>query len=316
MPGNTPSHSAPAAISRPFNSIKKHIEPRNYRSGRAATERPKQAYTEGDGDGDGYSTASEEEIISQLDEAALSRLPLHLQNNMRELQAERVQRLTTEQRLGQSRPQPHSRRLNRNEKPEPKQESGPGVEQETDMKECNTYYAEKWFKKMLAKVAAARELELERVLEGSDEDDGISRRRGSMTWCPIRHEWIPVTHVQRQVEGETVDGKGDRGKDKAGGGRASRLCGIPPREETPLSEADTVITERYLLTSRHDCRVSLQEGYMSWRCAGPYYVYESRTSRDHYHQPEQSSESLSSLMLAARDRVRMKSQRVKDVFKR
>ncbi|KAL4741190.1 hypothetical protein BDV11DRAFT_213445 [Aspergillus similis] len=315
MRGSTASRSAPAAKSRPFNSIKKHIEPRNYRSGRAATERPKQAHAEGDDDG--YSTASEEEIISQLDEAALAKLPLHLQNNMRELQAERVQRLTAEQRLGQGRPQAHSRRLNRvNEKLEPKQESGPGIEQGIDMKECNPYYAEKWFKKMLAKVAAARELEVERVLEGSDEDDDSSRRRDSMTWCPIRHEWVPVTHGQRQAESETVDGKGDRGKDRAGGGRATRLCGIPPREETPLSEADTVITERFLLTSHHDIRVSSQEGYMSWRCAGPYYVYEARTSRDHYHQPEQSNESLLSLMLAARHRVRMKSQRVKDVFKK
>lgn len=269
-----------------------------------------QVYAEGDGDG--YSTASEEEIISQLDEAALSKLPLHLQNNMRELQAERVQRLTGEQRLAQSRPRPNSRHLDRViEEPEPNQELGPGNEQEMDMKECNTYYAEKWFKKMLAKVAAARELDVERVLEGSDEDDV---RRGSMTLCPIRQEWAPATYGQRQIESELVDGKGDTGK--VGGGRASRLCGIPPREETPLSEADTVITERYLLTSLHDCRVSSQEGYMSWRCAGPYYVYEARASQDQYHQQEQSSESLSSLMLAARDRVRMKSRRVKDVFKK
>ncbi|KAL4817965.1 hypothetical protein BDW67DRAFT_158253 [Aspergillus spinulosporus] len=315
MPGNIPSRSAPATKSRPFNSIKKHIEPRKARSSCAATERPKQAYAEGDGDG--YSTASEEEIISQLDEAALSKLPLHLQNNMRELQAERVQRLTAEKRLGQSRPQSHFRRLNRViEESEPKQESGPGSEQGMDMKECNAYYSEKWFKKMLAKVAAARELEVERGLEESDDDDDSSRRGGSRTWCPIPHEWAPVNYGLRQVESEPVDGKEDRAKDSGGGCRASRLCGIPPREETPLSEADTVITERYLLTSRHDCRVSPEEGYMSWRCAGPYYVYEARASQDHYHQPEQSSESLSSLMLAARDRVRMKSQRVKDVFKK
>jgi hypothetical protein len=274
-----------------------------------------QVYAEGESDG--YSTASEEEIISQLDEAALSKLPLHLQNNMRELQAERVHRLTAEQRLAQSRPRPHSRLLDRViEELEPNQEPGPGNEREMDMKECNAYYAEKWFKKMLAKVAAARELEVERVLEGSDEDDDSSRRHSSMTWCPIGHEWVSATYGQRQIESEPVDGKGDTGKDKVGGGRASRLCGIPPRDETPLSDADTVITERYLLTSLHGCRVSSQEGYMSWRCAGPYYVYEARASQDHYHQPEQSSESLSSLMLAARDRVRMKSRRVKDVFRK
>ncbi|CBF83343.1 predicted protein [Aspergillus nidulans FGSC A4] len=313
MPGNISSRSALVAKSLPFSSIRKHIEPRNNRCSRAATEKPMQAHAEGDGDG--YSTASEEEIISQLDEDALSKLPLHLQNNMRELQAERVQRLTGEQRLAQSRPRPHSRHLDRViEEPEPNQESGPENEQEVDMKECNTYYAEKWFKKMLAKVAAARELDVERVLEGSDEDDDSSRRRGSVAWCPIRQEWAPATYGQRQIESEPVDGKGDAGK--VGGGRASRLCGIPPREETPLSEADTVITERYLLTSLHDCRVSSQEGYMSWRCAGPYYVYEARDSHDQYHQPEQSSESLSSLMLAARDRVRLKSRRVKDVFKK
>ncbi|KAL5000289.1 hypothetical protein BDV10DRAFT_40925 [Aspergillus recurvatus] len=315
MPGNTPPRSAPTTNSCPFNSIKKRIEPRTRRSGRAATENPTQAHAESDGDG--YSTASEEEIISELDEAALSRLPLHLQNNMRELQAERVQRLTAEQRLGQSCPQVQPRRINRvNERSEPKQESGPRVEQELNLKEYNVYYAEKWFKKMLAKVAAARELEVERVMEGSDEDDDSSRHRGSMTWCPIRHEWVPVAHKQRQTENEIIEGDGDKGKDRAGGGRVSRLCGIPLREETPLSEADTVVTERYLLTSRHDCRVSSQEGYMSWRCAGPYYVYEVRAIRGHYQQLEQSGESLSSLVLTARDRVRMKTQRVKDVFKK
>ncbi|KAL5043799.1 hypothetical protein BDW71DRAFT_115129 [Aspergillus fruticulosus] len=312
MGGNTPSRSAPADNPRPFNSIKKHIEPR---SRRAATDKPKQAHAESDSDG--YSTASEEEIISELDEAALSRLPLHLQNNMRELQAERVQRLTAEQCLGQSRPQLQPRCLNRvNEKSEPKQESGPGMEQEPDVKDYNAYYAEKWFKKMLAKVAAARELEVERVMEGSDEDDDSSRRRGCMTWCPIRHEWVPAAHKQRQVASEIIDGNWYKGKDRAGGSRVSRLCGIPSREETSLSEVDTVITERYLLTSRHDCRVSSQERYMSWRCAGPYYVYEARASWDHYQQLKQSSESLSSLVLTARDRVRMKTQRVKDVFKK
>ncbi|KAL4980737.1 hypothetical protein BDW66DRAFT_124675 [Aspergillus desertorum] len=311
MPGNTPSHSAPAANSWPSSSIKRRIETRTRRSDRAATEKSKQAHAESDGDG--YSTASEEEIIADLDEAALSKLPLHLQNNMRELQAERVQRLAAEQRFRQGRHQRQIRRLHRvDEKSAPKQEPRLGREQEVDVKEYNTYYAEKWFKKLLAKVAAARELEAERVMEGFDEDDDSSRRRGSMSWCHVRHELIPVAYG----ESEIIDGKEDKSKDKAAGGRASRLCGIPSREEAPLSEADTVVTERYLLTSCHDCRISSQEGYMSWRCAGPYYVYEARASRDHYQQPEQSSESLSSLVLTARDRVRMKTQQIKDIFRK
>ncbi|KAL4794617.1 hypothetical protein BDV19DRAFT_389986 [Aspergillus venezuelensis] len=40
---------------------------------------------------------SEREIVSPLDETALSSLPSHLQENMREIQAERIQRLRAEQ---------------------------------------------------------------------------------------------------------------------------------------------------------------------------------------------------------------------------
>ncbi|RDW86859.1 uncharacterized protein DSM5745_03501 [Aspergillus mulundensis] len=295
--------------------VKKRIEPPPRHPGRVAAAKP----IPSDSDGDSYSTASEEEIISELDEEALSMLPLHLQNNMRELQAERVSRLKAEQRLSRRQLQRKPRySLHRvDEKVEPKQESEPQPKTKLTGEEYNAQYAEKWFKKTLANIAATRELEVKRVMEGfSDDDDDSSRRR---TWCPIRHEWVPVAYGQAQMESKIIDGNGTANMNRAGGNRASRLCGIPDRRESALSQKDVVVTERYLLTSRHDCRESSNEGYMSWRCAGPYYVYETRASQDCSQQPEQSeqsSESLSSIVSTARDRVRMKIRRVKNVFKR
>ncbi|KAK6812203.1 hypothetical protein P875_00021460 [Aspergillus parasiticus SU-1] len=45
---------------------------------------------------DGYFTESEEEVLNNLDEVAMAALPLRLQENMRELHLERVQRLKRE----------------------------------------------------------------------------------------------------------------------------------------------------------------------------------------------------------------------------
>ncbi|KAE8147503.1 hypothetical protein BDV25DRAFT_142676 [Aspergillus avenaceus] len=42
---------------------------------------------------DGHTTEDEEEVLYDLDEAAMSSLPLHLQNNMREIHFERVRRM-------------------------------------------------------------------------------------------------------------------------------------------------------------------------------------------------------------------------------
>ncbi|KAL4907983.1 hypothetical protein BDW74DRAFT_148345 [Aspergillus multicolor] len=310
----------PLAMHPPDNtstSVGKRIEPPPRHPGRAAAAKP----IPRDNGGDGYSTESEEEIISELDEAALAQLPLHLQNNMRELQAERVSRPKAEQHLSSKQLQHKLRyRLHRvDEKVKSKKETKCEPELNLKGEEYNAYYAEKWFKKTLAKIAATRELEVKRVMEGSsDSDDSSSRRR---TWCAVRHEWVPVAHGQRpeSIENRIIEGNGAANISGAGGNWASRLCGIPDRKESSLYQKGTVVTEQYLLTTRHDCGMSSHEGYMSWRCAGPYYVYESRTSQECSHQPEppeQSSESLSSIVSTARDRVRMKIRRVKNVFKR
>lgn len=48
------------------------------------------------GQNDGYFTESEEEVLYDLDEVAIATLPLHLQDNMREIHLERVRRLQKE----------------------------------------------------------------------------------------------------------------------------------------------------------------------------------------------------------------------------
>ncbi|KAB8078944.1 hypothetical protein BDV29DRAFT_152326 [Aspergillus leporis] len=45
---------------------------------------------------DGYSTEDEEDVLYDLDEIAMAQLPLHLQNNMREVHLERTRRLQRE----------------------------------------------------------------------------------------------------------------------------------------------------------------------------------------------------------------------------
>ncbi|KAL2863675.1 uncharacterized protein BJX67DRAFT_363172 [Aspergillus lucknowensis] len=117
---------------------------------------------------DANSIADEEEVIFELDEVALSNLPLHLQNTMREIQLERVHRLQKECRQNiHLRMRSHESNRYENEK----------------------VYAERWYQNMLAKVAAARELEAQIM---NEYDPSISRPEG-MTWCPVRHAWVPAS---------------------------------------------------------------------------------------------------------------------------
>ncbi|KAL2793614.1 hypothetical protein BJX66DRAFT_338652 [Aspergillus keveii] len=117
---------------------------------------------------DRCSMISEEEVIFELDEAALSKLPTHLQNNMREIQAERMHRL---QKAHKENPN-HRVRVRRH-------------------RDSNDYerevYAEQWYQNMLGKVAAARELEARTI---NERNPAIARPEG-LSWCPVRHGWVP-----------------------------------------------------------------------------------------------------------------------------
>ncbi|KAL4810008.1 hypothetical protein BDV18DRAFT_130109 [Aspergillus unguis] len=268
-------------------------------------------------DDDGYTTSSEEEIISALDESALSKLPLHLQDSMRELHAERARRLQSERR--QRKPRYLYRHRDRvTGRHEFKQEVKSKPQSE---KECNAYYAEKWFQKMLSKVAATRELEVQKVMEGYDEKATYGHHE-NMTWCPVRHEWVPVYYGQGQgfgrgeLQTDRNPTDGSRVRSRAASG-ASRLCGIGigERQETPLSQAETVITERYYLGRWHDCRTSSHSRYMSWRCAGPYYVYEARASEDCCQHVKRKG-GLLSLISAVHNRMCTKIQWAKKIFKK
>lgn len=309
MPAHTDSTPAPKTTSSNKPSTKRRTKtriprPRYYTAFKQRSDNDEE---------DGY-TSSEEEIISELDEAALSKLPLHLQANMRDLQAERIHRLKTERGLRKLR---YLHRYREHKSPESKDEQKANSTPQREDKDPGAEYAEKWFQKTLAKVAAAREIEVNKVMENYDDD--ICGHHENMTWCPVRHEWVPVYygqdpgHEHRQAERMPTNDNGVRDRVNSG---ASRLCGagIAGQDETRLSQADTVVAERYYLTSGHDCRMSSHSRYLSWRCAGPYYVYEARTGQDH-GQPEERRGRLSSFLSDMRSRIQVKLRRAKNMFK-
>ncbi|KAL4921930.1 hypothetical protein BDW62DRAFT_218512 [Aspergillus aurantiobrunneus] len=272
----------------------------SHRNGRTTAENPDLYH------GDNNSIASEEEIITELNEEALSRLPLNLRNNMRKIQAERVRQWQKDQI------QRHSQylyQLDENSESEFDLVPQPEPEPEPRDNEYSTY-AENWFKNMMAKVSATRELEAKRITEKSDDSFG---RPQNMTWCPVRQEWVPVYYGEGQEESKPMDGDGDG--DRSGGGRA-RLCGIGGREKTRLSQANTAVAEEYCLRPRRGSRLSPHGGYMSWRCDGPYYVYDTRGGQVCRQHEEQPSKRLSSFVSAIRNGVCAKVQPVKKIFKK
>ncbi|KAJ0423737.1 hypothetical protein BJY00DRAFT_43828 [Aspergillus carlsbadensis] len=195
---------------------------------------------------DKCSMVSEEEVIFELDEAALSKLPTHLQNNMREIQAERFHRLQEEHKENF-----HNRfRVRRRD-------------------DLNNYerevYAEKWYQNMLGKVAAARELEARTM---NERDPGIARPEG-MSWCPVRHGWVPK-YASWGVS---------RGRSAMVGPADTCVAGLHDTTGFPrscLPCAETAASGGYYVSSCNGRRESSCSSYMSWRCAGPYYVYEAR----------------------------------------
>ncbi|PYH42351.1 uncharacterized protein BP01DRAFT_385462 [Aspergillus saccharolyticus JOP 1030-1] len=89
-----------------------------------------------------YSTDDEEEVLYDLDEAALAQLPVHLQDTMRELQLERVRKFRLQ--LQQSSAHGH------------------GHDHSHSLRLCrpvsHSDYAETWFKNMMARLSANQEM--------------------------------------------------------------------------------------------------------------------------------------------------------------
>ncbi|BCS22154.1 uncharacterized protein APUU_30379A [Aspergillus puulaauensis] len=266
--------------------------------------RDKAAKQKDDNDDDNYTT-SEEEIISDLDEEALSLLPLHLQNNMREIHAERVQRWQENKSRGkQSQRERQLRYLHRKrEKPEQKQEADPELSIEPRDNECSKY-VEMWFKNMMAKVAATREQDA-RVLQGANADSLGPPQ--DMTWCPVRHTWVPAYFGQENGE-ENTPTDGDGVEDRSPGNR-TRLCGIGSHEASPMSEAETVVENDYFRPRPND-------EYMWWRCSGPYYELEASTLQKGGQSEKHFAKKTPSLLSKVCNGVRKRTRNLKQIFKK
>ncbi|RAH72856.1 uncharacterized protein BO66DRAFT_465287 [Aspergillus aculeatinus CBS 121060] len=117
----------------------------------------------------GYSTDDEDEVLYDLDEAALAQLPVHLQDTMRELQLERVHRFQQQQSAH------NELRLCR-----------PPV--------YHSDYAETWFKNMMARLSADQEMSeahyhLRQAQGNTYQQDG-SWRSQQQQWSVNRHNDI------------------------------------------------------------------------------------------------------------------------------
>ncbi|PWY80347.1 hypothetical protein BO94DRAFT_157249 [Aspergillus sclerotioniger CBS 115572] len=99
-----------------------------------------------------YSMDDEEEVLYDLDEAALAQLPQHLQNNMRQLQLERLRKYHSQE--PSPRPVHHSP------------------------------YAETWFKNMMARLSADQEMSEVHGLRESRHE-----YQDDVTWSLIQRQW-------------------------------------------------------------------------------------------------------------------------------
>lgn len=259
-----------------------------------------------DDDNDDNSITSEEEILSDLDEEALSQLPLYLQSNMRAIHAERVQQWQKENKFGRKRSQrerQHRYLQRKREEPKREQEADPESDIEPRENECSKY-VEMWFKNLMAKVAATREQDA-RVLQGANTDSLGSLQ--DMTWCPVRHTWVPAYFGQIYGEKSTpTDGCGV--EDRSPSNR-TRLCGIGSREVSPMSEAETVAEKDYFPPRPNN-------GYMWWRCSGPYYELEAGALQKGGQGEKQFVKKLPPWLSKGYNGVRKRTQNLKQIFKK
>ncbi|OOF99977.1 hypothetical protein ASPCADRAFT_402628 [Aspergillus carbonarius ITEM 5010] len=99
-----------------------------------------------------YSMDDEEKVLYDLDEAALAQLPQHLQNNMRQLQLERLRKY-------------------HGQKPSPRPVH-------------HSPYAETWFKNMMARLSADQEMS-----EVHDLRESRHEYQDDATWSLIQRQW-------------------------------------------------------------------------------------------------------------------------------
>ncbi|PWY92056.1 hypothetical protein BO70DRAFT_367304 [Aspergillus heteromorphus CBS 117.55] len=110
-------------------------------------------------------TDDEEEVLYDLDETALAQLPQHLQDNMRQLQLERMYKLQDQYTYTD----PH---ISRPSRPTP--------------------YAESWFQNMMMRLSADQEMS-----EAHDLRNSPSIYEEDVTWGMIQRQWTTTT--QREM---------------------------------------------------------------------------------------------------------------------
>jgi hypothetical protein len=207
---------------------------------------------------------------------------------MREIQAERMHRLQKEHKDNLH----HRIRVRRH---------NDSNEYERDV------YAEKWYQNMLGKVAAAKELEAHTM---NERDPEIARPRG-MSWCPMRHGWVP----------EYASWGASRGRSAMVGSGNTCVAGLRDTRgflRSCLPCAETAASRGYYVSSCNGRSESSYSSYMSWRCAGPYYVHEARAEEKFWGRNSGlSSEPRKRCMILVSemcDRVSARLQRARKMF--
>ncbi|KAL4965907.1 uncharacterized protein BDV14DRAFT_171768 [Aspergillus stella-maris] len=273
---------------------------------------------------------SEREIVSPLDEAALSSLPSHLQENMREIQAERIQRLRAEQ-LEQRQ---HRRFLSVRRR---QKRDVAGVDEVLGLR-----------RKLVSKLRG--------VSEEGGKSQGLGRGRGAgrdrgrrprsrpeedirhaekLIWNPMKQELVPVYYRRVDVDmddesasqanvGGLTGARAGAGAGHGNGARSNRHARLFGNEledrnhkKTPFSQAGTVKSDRFSFSPspvRRVRRASSPGEYMAWRASGPYYADGGQTNQNDEEGSERRSKWFSSLVSRTRTRVCSGIQRAKSVI--
>ncbi|KAL4931157.1 uncharacterized protein BDV17DRAFT_21971 [Aspergillus undulatus] len=348
---HTPISSTATFKARPTHKPKPtlRIETQNlttspaYRATKAAAPSPKPRY--GDGDDDGNSTASEEEIVCALDEAALSKLPARLQLNMRKIQAERLRRVHSAHAYDHASGRTLSLRKHQRQcqhryfdragtEPEsiPRPKLKLKVFTESELKAQDEYKGhssddgygflkkEKLFKGDHTTIATMKEHEAKHTMQKRHDVD-IGRSRDMTRYLEQKYR-VPVyySYGKREKSKRMKEEKDvDTGKTKAKSRRGVRLCGLGGTDETRLSSADTVAAEPHsplLCLARQDGDGMSRDGCMSWRCSGPYYVHGGHAGQNSGEEFEKGNRRFLSLLSRTHYRLRMKILRAKKMFKK
>ncbi|PTU21439.1 hypothetical protein P175DRAFT_0556410 [Aspergillus ochraceoroseus IBT 24754] len=226
---------------------------------------------------DTNSLVDEEEVIFDLDEVALSQIPIHLQNNMREIQAERAQRLQKEKGC-------FTRRRNALAPANSKASTLPA----TDANYKNTH-TDSWFQKKVT-IDSTRGLCGARYANGQEEHGGARSRPEHMTWCPRRNRWVSASRSNSSsalalapaLGSVACIQQGQVGKSRGGNDCAQAYCyncndglrdfGCVDKERVDGLSGGAATVGGYVAACRKRNQYMLDP-----KCAGQgYYVYEAR----------------------------------------